>query len=447
MRNFLPGFQEPETQHYTPSDDTIETIHVYPVEGGGILFTKTPVEEDEPVIIDNQEAEKKNTPPPTPAKSTQEKSLFPLFVLVLCFFLLFDMGDSILTDKVTPLAQITITPIVRTMATTISLPIVTNGHAVTGRILPTLTLTQSQTIQASGHRHQSAQEATGTLTLFNGQATAYTLAMGTVLTGGDGIQVATNEAVTIPPGNPPAYGQATVTAHAISVGNLGNIAEGDINTTLAIAVFVKNSAFTGGLSERDYSVVTSQDLHHVQATLTPPLLQSVRRALLAQLTDGEALVNPDCTPTVTSDHQIGDEATQVQVTVSQTCSALAYNKDALHKEAETLLTKTARNSLGAHFVLFGGVQVTILHATTTNITQGLTTLALRIQGTWIYQITQSEQEQIKHVVAGKSKKDALHLLLVLPGIKNASIQWSDFGDDTTLPNNEERIHFHLLIGV
>ena len=45
--------------------------------------------------------------------------------------------------------------------------------------------------------------------------------------------------------------------------------------------------------------------------------------------------------------QAGDEATQVQVTVSETCSAVAYNSQELTATATELLTTQALKKLGS----------------------------------------------------------------------------------------------------
>src|SRR5437660_97979 len=78
----------------------------------------------------------------------------------------------------------------------------------------------------------------------------------TLFAGADGVQVSTDETVTVPAGNPPVYGQSTVPAHAVNAGEHGNLAPGDINATVAIAVIAKNTAaFTGGQDARDFQTV------------------------------------------------------------------------------------------------------------------------------------------------------------------------------------------------
>lgn len=78
----------------------------------------------------------------------------------------------------TPTATIAITPDVRT--------ITLQRTATLGKLLSPITLTESQTVPATGTGHQNARQATGTLTFYNGLSTAQTVAAGTLITGQDG---------------------------------------------------------------------------------------------------------------------------------------------------------------------------------------------------------------------------------------------------------------------
>ena len=112
---------------------------------------------------------------------------------------------------------------------------------------------------------------------------------GTTLTGTDGVQVTTDADATIPAGNPPAYGQVTVPAHASNSGSAGNIQALAINTTVH-AVFVKNlRAFSGGQDERNFQTVTKTDIDNTAQSLKANLAQSVQGALQAQSKTNESL--------------------------------------------------------------------------------------------------------------------------------------------------------------
>src|SRR5260370_10616218 len=120
------------------------------------------------------------------------------------------------------------------------------------RTLAPVTLTREATIPTTGHGHQDARPATGTLTFYNGNANPQTVAIGTVFTGGDGIQVSTDQSVTIPAANPPNFGQATITATTRRAGSISNIHSDDINGTVSSSLFVKNlQVFPVAKDDRD----------------------------------------------------------------------------------------------------------------------------------------------------------------------------------------------------
>src|SRR5207253_2619459 len=136
------------------------------------------------------------------------------FLLILCFFLLLDNVSNTIPTLLTPTATITILPKAQQITFTGSLPL--------GRILSPLTISQSQTIPTTGHGHQDATKATGELTFYNGLFTQQTIPIGTAFTGSDGVQVLTDQSVTIPAANPPQFAEATVTAHTLNPGTAGN---------------------------------------------------------------------------------------------------------------------------------------------------------------------------------------------------------------------------------
>jgi hypothetical protein len=138
--------QGDEYDNALPDEEELDTIHVYPVEGGGVLFTKTPLEPDESATptIDSQDdhtmaVPTAKTPPP-----------FVLFLLLLCVFVLGDLADNQRIALMIPTATITIMPDVRhiTLQSTTTL----------GKLLAPLTLTESQTVPTTGHGHQDARQ-------------------------------------------------------------------------------------------------------------------------------------------------------------------------------------------------------------------------------------------------------------------------------------------------
>src|SRR5256885_1086719 len=225
------GREEDETRQPDQDEHVPEKIiYVYPLEGGGAVFTETPIEDEAqaPRIVDSSDPESDQRP-------TQRKDppYFLHFVLLLLLFIIFDSADTTLTTLFSPTATITIIPQQQALTTTATCPIGRGPWDVQGRVLPALTLSQSQTVQATGKGHQDARAATGTLTFFNGQLQSVTIRAGSTFTGGNGVQIVTDETATIaaadPTTNPPTFGQVPVSAHVVQPGTSGNIPAYAIN--------------------------------------------------------------------------------------------------------------------------------------------------------------------------------------------------------------------------
>ncbi len=426
MDNEEQNSQEPQetTKQDTQPDETIH-IHYFP---DAIVIVKE--DTDNPQTDDAVET--------TLAQTKQQ----PVYVAyVICSFYLFLIFSCIAFQVYCifnpPIVTITLVP--RSLALT------TTGSLQLGRVLTPITLSQTQEVPATGKGHQDARQATGFITLYNGELNKVTVSTGTVLTGTDGVQIVTDQDAFIPAAdptaNPPVFGRVTIPAHAIRQGSAGNIGRYDINQPCCFAsVIAKNlTPFRGGADERNFQIVTKSDIDSTASTLKTNLAQSVSGALQGQLKPQEQLQLLPCAPIISSDHQPGQEAREVKVSVSEICGAVAYNNDALIAKATDLLSHQALQQLETGYSLFGMVQVSITQATITRTTP---TIIFSCQGTWVYAISQQAQQSIKQLIAGKSKQTALKLLLSLPGVKSASIE----GYDTTkLPKNITSFHFHIVV--
>ena len=313
----------------------------------------------------------------------------------------------------------------------------------TGRILAPLTLAQSATVPATGRGHQDPKQAQGSITFYNSLFSAQTVSAGTTLTGNDGVQVVTDQDAVIPAANPPTWGIATVSAHTVSAGASGNIAAYDINQQCcATAIKAVNTAsFSGGQDERNFMFVTKNDVANAATPLKAAVTQSVTAALQTQLKENEQLQPLPCTPQVSADHQINEEAANVKVTATVTCSAIAYNQTTLQQQATALLTTQAFKKLGPGYSLLGTIQVTVTHAIPTRT---IPTLVLSLSGTWTYALSSAAQQRVKDLVKGKTYQEALHILRSLPGIVKASLAWDE---DTKLPEDPKDIHLLLISGI
>jgi len=415
-----------------PDEEMLETIHVYPVEGGGILFTRTPLEEDED--LDTTPLPTQPVDQPT---SNDETGIvfFGLFMILICLM-------CIMVQCYLIVNPFTVTVILATKEQQVML----TGTLQLGRELNPITLSQSQTVATTGRGHQDARSATGSVTFYNGQFNQVTIPAGTIVTGNDGIPIATDQNTTLPgvgtSANPPTLGQATVAAQATSTGSRGNIAAYDINQACcAPSVFAKNTApFHGGQDERTFQTVAKSDITNTAAPLQATLNQSVRGALQGQLKTNEDLVTPSCTTTTTADHQPGEEATTVKVSVSETCSAVAYDQDALQAKVTDLLNRQAEKKLGAGYSLLEYPTITVTQASNQN---SKAVLSFSSQSTWVYALSSTEQQHIKNSIVGKTRDQAMQLLAALPGIESIAMHSSGFGDDTKVP--KDLSHIHLLV--
>jgi hypothetical protein len=156
-----------------------------------------------------------------------------------------------------------------------------------------------------------------------------------------------------------------------------------------------------------------------------------------QLHPGEALITLSCTPTVTSNHKPGDEAKKVSVTVSITCTSIAYNAHDVYQNATQMLLAEAIKQLGTGYSQLGDMQVSIIHTTETDQARGIATLRVKLDATYVYQLTPGEKQQLVKLIAGKTKQQAQALLSQEPGIAGVVITTS--GNAATLPENPGKI--------
>jgi hypothetical protein len=415
--------EEPPQPNTQPGaeEDIQETIHVY------FVREETALQKDVRIIESTPPGRPQQHPDPAAYTTFLFALLLPLSCLAFQLYLVFNP----------PTVTVILVP--RSQTVTLS------GTLQLGRVVAPLTLSQSQTVPTTGKGHQDAKQAQGAITFYNGQFQMFRVPAGTMLTAPNGIQVQTDQDATIPPESqtiPPTFGQTTVPAHDVLPGTRGNIPTGEINQSCcAASILAQNTApFHGGQNEWNFQTVAKSDIDTTAAPIKTALAQSMQGALQGQLKSHEQLHILPCTPTVASDHRPGAEATQVNVTVSETCSAVAYNIDAVQAQAQTFLANAALQQIRTGYSLFGQTHVTIIQATAPPHKKPVV-LSFTSQGTWVYAVGKAEQEQIKSSIAGKTKQAAMHILQSLPGIEQASLAWSD---DTKLPKDSNAIHLVFI---
>jgi hypothetical protein len=264
------------------------------------------------------------------------------------------------------------------------------------------------------------------LTFYNPAGFAQTVVGGTTVAQA-GLQVMTDQSVTIPAGTPSSANSATVTAHVLQTGTQGNIAPLTINglctgcsgTDLA----VKNlAAFWGGQNAVQYTIVRAADVNSVTRSQQPLLEVQSRDGLLTQIRAGEQLGAPiACAQQTRSDPAVGARAVQVIVQVMVTCTALVYAPADAQQRAATLFQSGIERTLDRHMILIQPVTVRI-QLPVVEHTPDTLFVSVLVEGHWLYHMSAGEQASLIRYLAGLPRKQALTKLLGIPGIKEAIIE-------------------------
>ena len=347
-------------------------------------------------------------------------------------------------------ATVTITPITKTIKNTYVITAVTGSPSasqrqIQARMLTYTTPSQTKTVNATGVKQTQGTRATGSLTFYNGSTSAFTVAVDTILFASGGVKIENTAAANIPAARPPNFGSVTVAAQAVNIGASGNIPAGAISGNCCAQgnfITVTNlNAFSGGQDPQNYTFVQQSDIDGAANPLKQQLMTTALNTVKGQKRAGEQYVNPSnpvqCTPNVTSNHQAGDKATNVTITVAVTCSAETYNQQAAQTMAADLYKHDSTINPGPGFALTGNVTANLTQATVVD-NKGTVSLLVQTQGTWVYQITSPQVKAWAQQIKGKSKHDALTFLQGQPGVSKVDIQLSS---GNTLPTDPNQIAF------
>src|SRR5262249_7501389 len=150
----------------------------------------------------------------------------------------------------------------------------TRDH-IQGRRLSTITMSQAQSAATTGRTELPAQPGRGTITFYNNALVPQTIVAATLLTGRDGVQIVTDLSVTVPEGTLATKGQATVIAHTIQTGPIGNIRANDIyGDCCLLKISAVSSAFSGGQEAQTYQSVAKADIDGAVSKLAATLSQA-----------------------------------------------------------------------------------------------------------------------------------------------------------------------------
>jgi hypothetical protein len=329
-------------------------------------------------------------------------------------------------------------------------PMLQQQAHVEARLLTSHHLTQAVTIPTTGRGHQPAMQGRGTVTFYNQAPTAQTIPAGLLLSGADGVQVVTETLVVVPAAHLPTQGQATVAAHAVQAGPQGNIGANDLDGPCCfVGIAVQNEqAFSGGANARDFPAVGARDVTGAATPLIATLIRHGQAAVQAQVRTHEQPMHPvQCSPRVTANPAVGQEATQVTVIVSITCAAEVYNADEVQSLVAALLSQEAATHLGSAYTLQGEVTSILSAVSVVDSRRGIVNLHVQAEGLWAYQLSTAQLRALTALVAGKRTQEAQTILLRMQGIRQINITSSDWWDDLsqqTLPQDAGRIRVVVI---
>ena len=459
IHDILTTLCQPETDDPRDESQPHHTLNIYvdlEEEAADLPPTIESTLDEQPTPTATNEANMStSTEQPLPSHVTQPykaKGQRRIPLTVLLFLIISGMGSvagigyAVLVPLWTPSANVTIVTASRQLTTTSTLQLVTNGPAdptknqLPGRALPSITMSQQKTVPTTGTAHQDAQASHGFITFYNAAPSIQIVQAGTLFTGADGVHVITDQGATIPAALMPTEGQVTVSAHAAITGTTGNIRAGDIyGQCCRLNVFVASGAFHGGQDARTYQTATQQDITSVANSVKTSLDQSVQAALQTQVQASETLLAPlSCMSKVAPDHQPREEAAQVHVLVSQTCTGTTYTTQVLTTLATQNATQDAEKRLGTGYTTTG-VQTRLTQAHITK--HGRYELEITSVSLWAYPFTHEQQSTIKTLIAGASKDKATTTLLHMTGVQSVSITLKN---GTALPTDEQYIHLLFL---
>jgi hypothetical protein len=318
-------------------------------------------------------------------------------------------------------ATVTITPDSKVESNTFQVLGVTgvpnpNMREIQAHILSATSATQSKTVTSSGSI--PGARATGSLTFLNSGSTQTFGSF--ILRGRSGVTVSFNGPITV-------YalpGVLNVTGYAVSVGSAGNIGALDISgSCCAAGITVKNGTFSGGQNPQPNSVVQQGDINTAADSLATSLTPGTKTALQRLVKPNEQVVpnTLQCNrSTFTANHVAGDHAPNVTVTVAITCKEEVYNQQAALTMAEGLLTAQANKDLGPNYALTGNVVAEVNRVAVID-TKGTVAIFVKAEGVWVYQFSNTVQQNFKNQIQNKSVSDAITYLKSQPGVSDVTI--------------------------
>ena len=202
---------------------------------------------------------------------------------------------------------------------------------------------------------------------------------------------------------------------------------------------------TDGTDPQPETVVAQSDIDNAAAALEQNNQPDADQEVQSQLQSGQQEIGgtAQCSPNVISSQAAGDPSSKVTVTVTFTCTGSAYTTKDATDLATQLLTNGAQSQLGAQYAPAGQIASSIVSSSPGD--QGTENLVVNASGTWAYQFSTADQQNLAALIAGKTTQDAKQALLAQPGVADADVQITK-GSGQTLPTKAQEIKIEIKTG-
>lgn len=299
----------------------------------------------------------------------------------------------------------------------------------------------NRSVPTTGLKGTPGVRASGSLLFVNSGPEQVNVSNGFTFAASSGVQVRLTHSIIVPSRIGGKNGKVSAPAVAVAPGQTGNIMPGALNSLCCGGLVVVSNpvAFSGGSDASVVHLVTQNDLDGVRNELAPALQQKALQQIDRQLVSNEVRAGtPDYHISVSADHPVGSEATQVDVSVIVNATALVYNPQVASSLARQLLNSEAIQTIGTGYQPRGG-----LHIAPATVEQqgndGRLYLSIAASGLWAYNVTPLMEQQWRQAIKGATVPLAQSYLTTRPGITAASIVLP-FGMDH-LPTDDAQLVF------
>jgi hypothetical protein len=304
-------------------------------------------------------------------------------------------------------------------------------NQIASRLVSFTTPTQQASIQTTGVAYTLAVQATGSLVFYNEANYPQTIEAGTVISATSGIQVVTDQTVTIAAGDPPQLGSASVVAHSLQLGTRGNIPPLTINTLCCLSgIYAKNlSSFSGGQDPQSYPTVSTADLQTATRQLAGTLDPQARKGVQSQIAETERpLTTIQCSFNTISQPKIGERATTATVSVSEMCQSQVYDYAIVQMQTDILFFQDAQRHTGSNFILSGIPTITINKVMLMDKSHNTYKVAVSATGIMIFHLSPAELKSLVTQIAGEKISIAQRQLLAIEGVQGVYIKPANPGE-------------------